>query len=403
MKKLIFFSLALCVGTTFAQTPAKAPAKTPVYTSKKVDKPKTIKTASGLQYTINSMGNGPMAHIGDNVKVHYTGKLTNDTVFDSSVKRGTPFEFPLGRGRVIKGWDEGISYLHVGDKATFVIPPALGYGDQAAGPIPANSTLIFDVELIEATDGGIKFFDIKKKDTLKTASGLKYLIAQSNPKGEKPVNEGKVSVNYVMYLPGGNIIDATADRGKPFSFLLGKKMTQPGLEEGISLMRKGEKFRLIVPGSLAFGEKGYPGVIPPNATIIYDIELVDCSQPIKVSLYDVTGKTVDSTESGLKYIVVSKGNGEHAIKGKTVKVHYTGFLDNGKIFDSSVERGEPIEFPLGEGKVIKGWEEGIALMSVGDKYRLIIPYDMAYGAEGRAPTIPPRARLSFDVELIEVK
>jgi len=84
-------------------------------------------------------------------------------------------------------------------------------------------------------------------------------------------------------------------------------------------------------------------------------------------------------------------------------VHYTGYLADGKIFDSSVERGEPIEFPLGQGMVIPGWEEGIALMNVGDKLRLVIPFNLAYGEAGRPPMIPQKADLTFDVELIEVK
>lgn len=86
---------------------------------------------------------------GKTVSVHYTGKLTNGTVFDSSVTRGTPIEFQLGVGRVIKGWDEGIALMKVGGKATLTIPPELGYGARGAGGvIPPNATLIFDVELV---------------------------------------------------------------------------------------------------------------------------------------------------------------------------------------------------------------------------------------------------------------
>ena len=373
-------------------------------TSKVVTKPITITTKSGLQYTITSKGSGALAHKGDNVKVHYTGKFLNDSVFDSSVNRGTPFEFPLGRGRVIKGWDEGISYLHVGDKATFIIPASLAYGENGAGTaIPPNSTLKFDVELLGATPG-VTFYDLKKKDTLRTSDGIKYLIVKAaNSKLEKPPVDARVTVNYVMYLKDQTIIDATADRGKPFTFLMGKNPNSKGLEEAISLLHKGEKARIIIPYKLAYGEEGFHGIIPPKADIYYDLELIDFSLPTKPVPYDIANKKVDTTESGLKYIVVSKGNGERAIAGKTVKVHYTGYLDNGKMFDSSIERGEPIEFPLGVGQVIKGWEEGIALMNVGDKIRLIIPYDMGYGVEGRPPLIPPRSQLTFDVELIEVK
>lgn len=109
-----------------------------------------------------------------------------------------------------------------------------------------------------------------------------------------------------------------------------------------------------------------------------------------------------TTDSGLKYIILEKGSGEQAMKDKTVQVHYTGYLVDGKVFDSSVERNEPIEFILGQQQVIKGWDEGIALMSVGDKYRLIIPPDLAYGEQGAGNLIPPNAVLIFDTELISV-
>lgn len=124
-------------------------------------------------------------------------------------------------------------------------------------------------------------------------------------------------------------------------------------------------------------------------------------------LFCFTGLTANAqdtvtTDSGLKYIVLEKGTGEQATKDKTVQVHYTGYLIDGKVFDSSVERNEPIEFVLGQQQVIKGWDEGIALMSVGDKYRLIIPAELAYGDKGAGNVIPPNAVLIFDTELISV-
>ncbi len=109
------------------------------------------------------------------------------------------------------------------------------------------------------------------------------------------------------------------------------------------------------------------------------------------------------TDSGLQYIVVEEGTGDKAVSGKKVKVHYTGKLEDGTEFDSSVKRGEPIEFTLGVGQVIKGWDEGIALMNVGDKYQLIIPPELGYGAAGAGNVIPPNSVLIFDVELIEVE
>jgi FKBP-type peptidyl-prolyl cis-trans isomerase len=110
-----------------------------------------------------------------------------------------------------------------------------------------------------------------------------------------------------------------------------------------------------------------------------------------------------STPSGLHYIIEEQGNGPKADKHRHVSVHYTGTLENGTVFDSSYKRNQPISFQLGVGRVIKGWDEGIALLNVGGKARLLIPYFLAYGAEGRPPVIPPKATLIFDVELTDVK
>jgi FKBP-type peptidyl-prolyl cis-trans isomerase len=116
----------------------------------------------------------------------------------------------------------------------------------------------------------------------------------------------------------------------------------------------------------------------------------------------VSGKPV-TTASGLQYWEIKKGSGAVAVAGKEVGVHYTGWLTDGKKFDSSLDRGEPIEFILGAGRVIKGWDEGIAGMKVGGKRQLRIPPQLAYGQRGFSPVIPPNATLVFDVELVRVK
>jgi peptidyl-prolyl cis-trans isomerase A (cyclophilin A) len=108
------------------------------------------------------------------------------------------------------------------------------------------------------------------------------------------------------------------------------------------------------------------------------------------------------TESGLEYEEVVQGEGLAAASGKTVRVHYTGKFPDGKVFDSSIPRGDPLQFVLGAGRVIKGWDEGIALMKVGGKARLTIPPHLAYGERGAGGVIPPNATLVFEVELVEV-
>jgi FKBP-type peptidyl-prolyl cis-trans isomerase FkpA len=109
-----------------------------------------------------------------------------------------------------------------------------------------------------------------------------------------------------------------------------------------------------------------------------------------------------TTDSGLQYQDIVVGTGAEAQPGSTVSVHYTGWLTDGTKFDSSVDRNKPIVFPLGVGRVIRGWDEGVSGMKVGGKRRLTIPADLAYGEQGSAPVIPPNAVLIFDVELLDV-
>jgi len=110
-----------------------------------------------------------------------------------------------------------------------------------------------------------------------------------------------------------------------------------------------------------------------------------------------------TTPSGLKYVDLVIGTGESPKPGQKVSVHYTGTLENGAKFDSSVDRGQPFVFPIGEGRVIKGWDEGVMTMKTGGKRKLIVPPDLGYGAKGAGGVIPPNATLIFEVELLGLK
>lgn len=417
MKKFILsVFLVAAMGYTMAQKPANqtkkkpAPAATKKPATKapvKMELNKEYTTASGLKYKLIQKGTGPKAEAGLKVKVHYIGTLADGKKFDSSRDRGQPLELTLGRGQVIKGWDEGIALLRVGDRAILTIPPSLGYGANGAGEvIPPNATLTFDVEIMEVKEG-IKPWKLTNTEKKTTASGLQYIMVEQaqNPQAPKAENGATVSVHYTGFLDGEKIFDSSIERGNPISFTLGEGRVIKGWEEGIRLMHVGDKMRLIIPPHLGYGPNGAGGVIPPNATLYFDVELVNVKTPTKP--WNLAGLKTDtlSTPSGLKYIVVEKSKNPDAKKaenGKTVEVHYIGFLENGKVFDNSIDRGNPISFQLGIGQVIKGWDEGIGLMQTGDKFRLIIPSELGYGAAGNAG-IPPNATLFFDVELTDVR
>lgn len=235
---------------------------------------KEITTESGLKYIDIALGDGAMPETGDKVVVHYTGTLEDGTKFDSSRDRNRPFEFPLGMGRVIKGWDEGLASMRIGGKRQLIIPANLGYGDRATGKIPANSTLIFDVELIDIkkqfkdTD-----FDLPGKEIV-LESGLR-IIEHIKGKGQKPKSGNKVKVHYSGYLQTGVKFDSSHDRGREFEFVLGQGQVIKGWDEGIAQINKGGKSTLIIPPDLGYGERGAGGVIPPNATLLFEVELVD--------------------------------------------------------------------------------------------------------------------------------
>lgn len=203
------------------------------------------------------------------------------------------------------------------------------------------------------------------------------------------IGEGKevkpgasVQVHYEGTLKeGGKKFDSSYDREEPIVFALGGVIK--GWQEGVPGMRIGGKRRLIVPSEMAYGERGAPPDIGPNADLVFIIELLDAVN-------------TDDMATDLK-----EGTGEATVQmGDTVQVHYTGTFTDGSKFDSSVDRGQPATFPLG--RVIPGWQTGMLGMKVGGKRKLVIPWKFAYGEQGRPPRIPPKSDLTFEIELLNV-
>lgn len=243
------------------------------------------------------------------------------------------------------------------------------------------------------------------EDLATTESGLQYALIEEGT-GATPQEGELVGVHYTGTLEDGTKFDSSYDRGEPIEFVLGRGQVIPGWDEGISLLKEGGKARLVIPPELAYGEQGAGGVIPPNATLYFDVELVSVNpgpEPPPDAPAEVPEADYSTTDSGIQYYDLEEGTGESPEAGQTVSVHYTGWLEDGTMFDSSLLRGQPFDFTLGVGQVIPGWDEGVASMQVGGKRQLVIPPDLAYGEEGAGGVIPPNATLIFEVELLDVE
>ena len=243
----------------------------------------TVTTKTGLRYVITKKNpNGLMPAKGDQVEAHYTGTLTNGKKFDSSRDRNQTFSFILGNQQVIAGWDEGFAYLHKGETATLIIPPALGYGSQDMGDIPPNSTLIFEVELVDfkkpapvKQPAPYEPYSGKGKDTITLPSGLRFIVINPGDAKMRAKAGQTASIYYAGYFMNGEKFDGNFGGTEPFNLQVVGAGVITGWQEIIPLMNKGMKVRVIIPPNLAYGKEGYPGAIPPNSTLIFDMYLED--------------------------------------------------------------------------------------------------------------------------------
>ncbi|NCX95350.1 MAG: hypothetical protein EBX41_02870 [Chitinophagia bacterium] len=447
MRKYLIVALSLAIPfLAVAQKKKKNPTKPEIVENAPIEKkadPETgqfIKLSSGLEYRIYKHGTGtrhPQVsdHIEMNIRVH----VKDSVMFDSrkmNNNKCVPFQVqkPNFKGDPI----EGFMQLVAGDSAVLRLPvdslikntgqamPGMNPGDMLEYEIAMVSVMsdeeyrkdmAMKIEVQKAIDEKTltEYFGKNNIKAMRTASGLYYSISKEG-KGETLKKGMMVSVNYTGKLIDGKPFDSNTDPQfqhlEPFTVELGMGRVIPGWDEGLALLKVGSKATLYIPSGLAYGPQDKSPTIPPNSILIFDVEIVKAeNQKDKddVLIKDYLAKKkikATKTASGLYYVITKPGTGDAPAPGAKVSVNYTGKTLDGKKFDSNVDTAfhhvQPFEFPLGQGNVIKGWDEGIGLLKKGAKATLFIPSGMAYGAQSPTPAIPPNSVLIFDVELKDI-
>lgn len=404
------------------------------------------KTNSGLYYKIYSVSDDTAkAKTGDFISLDMKYATESDSVlFDSKTGMGgKPIRFQLPPSDFHGDLYEGIRMLSPGDSAEFMINADSLFTLTFKMPkrpefIDSNAFLKFYVTLHSAES--LERMQAKEKELLNRylesngitneplGSGLYYI--ESVPGSGNAIDSGNMVIfHFDLHLTDGTKIFSSRERGEPMQFEFGNPFDTPGFDQGIGMMKKGGKSKFIVPSNIAFGAEGRGGIILPYSTLVYDVEVLDVMTKSEFDQMQETKKkqkemekmliksqeagkinayinenniTVKPSASGLYYIETAKGTGAKADPGKKVKVHYTGKLLDGTKFDSSLDRGEPFTFTLGQGQVIRGWDEGIGLMNAGGRAILIIPSSLAY-EDREMGVIKPYSTLVFEVELIGVE
>ncbi len=358
-------------------------------------------TESGLQYLEEVAGEGPSPQEGDVLVMEVVASLADGTEIVNTRASGSPAVAIYGREQLLTGWEEGMGLMKAGGQAQMVLPPELAFGEEGFGIIPPNSQIVLNIELL-SVDKAPTPTEVNADDMTTTESGLQYYDLVTG-EGDAAEAFSTATTQYIIWAQeeDGYKFVVSSYYTNPITFIVGRgDVVFPGWDEGVTGMQVGGKRLLVIPPDLALGELG-SGDIPPNATLVMEIELTELYIPPKMT--EVNEEDYTTTESGLKYYDMVEGDGPSPEAGQTVVVNYAGWLEDGSPFDNSYDRGEPFSFELGSGMVIPGWEEGLLTMKVGGKRQLVIPPDLAYGETGAGGLIPPNATLIFEVELLDIQ
>lgn len=230
-------------------------------------------------------------------------------------------------------------------------------------------------------------------------------VVDSERGSGKPAQKSDfVEVHYTGYIAETMIeFDSSIPRNRPFRFELGAGQVIPGWDEGLVGMRVGGKRTLTIAPELAYGERGAGDVIPGNATLVFDVEMINITP--RPTLWSYRSSQLVQTDTGLQYFVRTKGDQtlDSVVEGDALTIFYAGFFEDGEMFDTSLRNPAGFRFQTGTGIVIPGFEQGILGMYPGEERLLIIPSELAYGEEGVGDIIPPNTTLYFTVRLDEIR
>ena len=238
------------------------------------------------------------------------------------------------------------------------------------------------------------------QDTVITEEGLEIRDIEVGS-GEPVEVSDFVTIHFEGSIEEGEVFESTYMRDEPIVIQVGVgQLPIEGWDKGMIGMRAGGKRTLLIPPNLAFGEQGIEGFIGANENIIMEIELLSITKPPAQWPYSNT--ELSALEDGVQYVIHEQGNDEVISEGDAISLHYSGYLEDGTLFDSSIIRDMPLDFVVGESQIIPGLSIGLQNMSIGEKRTVVIPPDQAYGEQGAGGVIPPNSTLVFDVELISI-
>jgi FKBP-type peptidyl-prolyl cis-trans isomerase len=358
-----------------------------------------VKTASGLIYKklqINDAGTAPKRN--DTVLINYTGwKQSTGETFYTNKGHGSPM--PLNLSTTAPGFTEGMQLLKTGEKAMLWVPPSIGYKDDHRGPTETN---VYEIEVVEIHPAPPVPTDVAAPpaNAEPTKLGNKFVVVRQGTGAAKAHPWDEVTYNYTAWDATGRMFETTEMKKKPSK--MAPYRQSAALEEILTMITAGERVRVWSTGEkMAPNGKVQQG--QPAGPVCYEIDVIEIEPGVEPPAVppDVAKPPGDAqkTAKGTFFKVLKAGKGGPKAKvTDVVKVNYTGWTTDGRMFDSSAMRKEPAEFNLAGG-VIAGWTDGVSQMSAGDKYRFWIPAELAYKA---APG-KPQGMLVFDIELLEIK